>query len=735
MKTFRKVLLILLTVLFCAFAAMAGYYFFVTKDAKLSREKLLLPDTQIIVYDANGERLSGVLAFENRDTVALNDLPNFAAQAFVNTEDKRFYTHHGFDFIRIGKAFLKNLQSGSFKEGASTISQQLVKNTHLSLEKTVRRKLKEFKLTALLERNYTKAEILEMYLNTIYFGHSCYGIGSASDFYFGKSAETLTLPEAAMLAGLVKSPNNYSPFKNPEKCLARRKTVLSAMLAQKSISQAEYERACLAALPEAPKQNASRSYAHYAVEEFESIAEENDLPLSGKIELYTYLQPTAQRTLESVQEEASSDKTLAVIDNETHAVKAFFSTAGNIKRLPGSVIKPLLVYAPAFEEGILSPATPILDEAVNFSGYAPQNYDDQYHGYISAREAISKSLNIPAVKTLNSLTVNKAVAYAQKLGLPISEKDRSLALALGGMERGFSFFDILSAYTTFASDGRFMPCRFIKEIRRQGEIVYTRNDIAAHAFSPETAYLVTDTLKTAAQNGTAKKLRSLPFSVAAKTGTVGTKNGNTDAYTVAYTSLDTVGVWMGNTDNTPVDCTGGGTPCNFTKAILERIYDGKRVPDFEKPIGIQTTTLDKLAYENDHRVLLADEKSPAAFRLQELFNRSYLPRERSRVFSAPSIVSPAIKVENGGAIIYFKNPPPAFYEYAIERTGLDGTKTVYRGKAFTEFLDRDLDENARYVYQITPYYLDNRGKTITLPSVTTDGSASPPIADKPWWEY
>ena len=191
MKVFRKVTIALLAVFFVGISLFSVYFFAVTKDCKLDENKLSLPNMQICAYDITGNKIAGASGFNSRETVCLANLPKHTPNAFVCTEDKRFYLHDGFDFRRILKAFWNNVKAGSFKEGASTISQQLIKNTHLSLEKTVKRKLQEWKLTKALERRFSKDEILETYLNTIYFGHNAYGIQSASELYFQKNAEDL----------------------------------------------------------------------------------------------------------------------------------------------------------------------------------------------------------------------------------------------------------------------------------------------------------------------------------------------------------------------------------------------------------------------------------------------------------------------------------------------------------------------------------------------------------------
>lgn len=363
MKKTWKILLVISGCFAVIAASGAAYYTIVTQDAVLDEKKLVISDDKIEIFDANGRAVKDAAAFSPKETFRLDSLSEKVKFAFVDTEDKRFYDHDGFDYKRIVKATWKNLKSRSFKEGASTISQQLIKNTHLSQEKTIKRKLKEFKLTRQLEKRYTKDEILEKYLNTIYFGHNCFGLSSAAEFYFGKEPSELRLAEAAVLAGLIKSPNNYSPFKHPENCLGRKKTVLSAMLAQGHITEEEKEDALSVPLPTAPSAGAlDKSYFDRVFDELEELSEEYDFVLGGNIRIYTYLDAGLQNYLESLSSASETDKIYTVLDNKTHGFKAYYSTVGEIKRLPGSLIKPLLVYAPALEEDMISPATPILDE-------------------------------------------------------------------------------------------------------------------------------------------------------------------------------------------------------------------------------------------------------------------------------------------------------------------------------------------------------------------------------------
>lgn len=745
MRLIKKLLYLIFLLLLAAGLVALGYYFAVTKDAFLSEEKLLLAKQSITVYDCCGETVKTAAQSPVKQTARIEQIPRHTKQAFVDAEDKRFFKHNGFDVKRIGKAVLTNFKSRSFKQGASTISQQLIKNTHLTQEKTLKRKLREWKLTVQLEKKYTKDEILEKYLNTIYFGHNCFGLESAAEFYFGKSASELSLSDSALLAGLVSSPNNYSPFKNPEICQKRKEIVLKAMLKNGSINESEYQAAKEQPVPKSDLQkDGNGAYVRFVFNELADIANEAGWPLSGNVEIFTYLQPDLQSCIQSVLHvHEASDKLAMVLDVDTLGFKACAGTVGDILRSPASLIKPLLVYAPAFEENLLSPATPILDEEIDYNGYTPKNYDGKFHGYVSARECLEKSLNIPAVKTLHALTVNKGSAYLKGLGLPVSAEDETLALALGGMKTGFSLQNILSAYAAFPNGGNYSRGGFISEIRVNGQRVYKKNPQTHRVFSEETAYLTSDVLKGTAENGTAKKLRGLPFDIAAKTGTVGSKSGNTDAYALSFTARDCAAVWLGNADNTKIEYTGGGLPCDYLRRINEYLYEkytqkGQSVHAFPVPKNVVRVTLDKLSYYDTHTLELADDIAPITHRFTELFKADNAPKIQSKRFSNPSIVSPTISVEKGVISIVLDKRSPAFYKYKIEKYDYVTHNTVYFGDYLPTFTDTDVQMNKSYIYTITPIYKGRLGTAVVLPAVTTKSGSPPPenpILDKDWWDY
>ena len=747
MKIFRKILwLTILCVLLLATFAF-GYYYAVTKNTALHPEKLLFNEKSVIIYDGTGKEIHGVGYSVFKQATKIEDIPLYVRQAFIDTEDKRFYQHHGFDYKRIIGASINNVKSRSFKEGASTISQQLIKNTHLSQEKTVKRKLQERKLTRILEKKYSKNEILERYLNTIYFGHNCFGITSAANFYFAKSPAELSLSDGAILAALVKAPNYYSPFRNPEKCRNRKACVLNLMYKNGSIDDTARQNALRENLPANPTQSQSHDYLHFVFEELSEIAERQNCKLGGKIEIRTYLDPQVQATLEEVtKQHEDSDKSIFVLDNASCGFKACISSVGNIPRLPGSLIKPLLVYAPAMDKDLLSPATPILDEKINYSGYAPENYGGKYHGYISARECVEKSLNIPAVKVLESLGLNNACTYMEKLGLRVDEDEKNLALALGGMKKGYFLKDLTAAYATFANDGIYQSGSFINEVTINGVQVYKRKKTPTQVFSKSTACLMTDILKGTATRGTAKKLRVLPFEIAAKTGTVGTENGNTDAYSLSYTTRDCVGVWLGNTSNAKISYTGGGEPCNIALKIHQGLSENYqkqniKINPFILSEDLKRVVLDKASYENKQLLLRADPNAPVERTFTELFKQSQIPLQQSDSFTKPSILPPTLSVKENGVEIRFPTDIPDYYSYHILRVNYDThtTQIIYDGKKIERFFDDNLEKGKTYQYFVVPIFQQYKGEKIALPTVIAEIDEIKlqldKILDKKWWEY
>ncbi len=634
MKKIKKILkIIFLTtvgVLGVTLLSGLGYYFSVTHAVNLQKDKLEnLSASSLVVYDKNNQQIIP----SSEAYISVENLPTYTIDAFVSAEDKRFYSHHGIDYLRVGGAIATNLKTRSFSQGASTISQQLIKNTHLSSEKTINRKLKEYKLTKQLEKNYEKNEILEMYLNNIYFGNGCYGIENASIHYFGKSASELTLAESALLAGTINAPGIYDIQNRTSKATERRNLILGLMKSQGKITNKEYNSAV--SMPVSlnlTKLSGNNFLYNEIIEEAckHLKKSENEIKNSG-IKIYTYFDTELNNEIsDQMDSNYNLDSDIAsaciIIDNETNGILAYVG-GKTIKdnHQPGSAIKPILVYAPAIENGTISPATKINDEEINISGYSPENADKQYHGFVSVREALKNSYNIPAVKLLNEIGISYAQNFAKKLGIEFSSKDNNLAIALGGFTDGINLNCLCDCYVCFANNGNYKKSQFISKITADGKTVYIDNRQGKQVMKDSTAYLITDMLKDTCESGTARRLKDLEFEVAAKTGTVGAAKGtkNTDAYNVSYTSKHTVLSYFGGRDM-PEKINGATYPTLLTKDVYTALYSDSKPRSFTKPNSVEITKISKSDYQ-DNIVSLSTSDSDS---ISEVFAKTNLPTKK-----------------------------------------------------------------------------------------------------------
>lgn len=674
-KKFFKVSIISSTILI-AFVLFYLGFSFVFSPVKFNKDKITNSNLIINVYDNQNRPLEHT--YINGDFVKLNQIPMQTQECFISIEDKQFYKHKGVNYKRIVAATAKNLSSFSFKEGASTISQQLIKNTHLTSEKSIKRKINEIKLTYELEKNFSKEEILEYYLNVIYFGDNCYGIQNASEHYFSKPVSKLTLDESAMLAGIIKSPNKYHPIKNYENSIKRRNLVLKEMLNDNKISSAEYENAKNKETNILINDSSCEmdSYTKSAIKEAQDILKipEKHLALGG-YRIFTYMDKDKQNALKnSISNSLNTNCSMISLKTDTGVVEAY-SEKGNlpmisIKRQPASAIKPILVYAPAINENIISPSTVILDENVSINGYEPKNIGEKEHGYVSAKEALSNSYNIPAVKILSYVGIDKAKSYLSRQNISFDEKDDNLALALGGMTYGMTLKDLTNCYQTLANNGKYIKSCFINYILdNNGKIIYKNNTIEKNIFRDDTAYLVTDMLHTCSKKGTAKRLSDLNFYVASKTGTSSISKKNLDAYNISYTTEDVVGCWIGNIDNSPVDIVGGGTPTEYVKKYLNNIYSTNKPKNFVVPSSILELDIDTLARDDEHIIYKANNLLPERYREKAYFSRFNIPKTNMIHSITTEPITIKGKVLNGVAIISFKAEIyNTYYIYRIENS-------------------------------------------------------------------
>ena len=444
----------LITFLFLSFTILV---IIIYNKYDLNTQKLTSLNNGIKVYSASGG--DNTMYNTNRSIVQIETLPNHVKDAFISIEDKRFYEHNGYDIMRIIKSLMVNFSNKSKSQGASTISQQLVKNALLSNEKTYSRKVEEIVLSIKMEKNFSKDEILEMYLNTIYFGSNAYGIENASNVYFNKSAKDLTLNEACVLAGLIKSPKHYSPKLNYENSLNRKNLVAKRMFEVGNITENQYLNVVSSPIEICEEKREDNSYEQEAIFEACALLNLTERELINKnYQIITFKDDALQNEvvksnndiISKAEENTNSTlDSLSIVANNSGHVLAYYENSNynlhNIKRQPASILKPLAVYLPCFEHNILSPASHILDEEINFSGFSPKNADGIYHGYVSVRDALSNSLNVPAVKALDYLGVKKAKESLENLGINITNADKNLSLALGAVKNGICLIELLNA--------------------------------------------------------------------------------------------------------------------------------------------------------------------------------------------------------------------------------------------------------------------------------------------------
>lgn len=667
-KIFSKILIIFAFVVLALIVSFSIVFIKTTYGVSLDEEKLLkqTASTNVKLYDLFNNEIDSSFMFSSDAYIDVDSLPDYVKKAFIVTEDKRFYKHNGVDYYRTLGALVNNLKTGRNSQGGSTITQQLIKNTHLSREKTLERKLKEIKLAYKLENNFSKDEILEMYLNNIYFGNGCYGLEKAARFYFDKQAKDLSIGEAAMLVATINAPSVYDPINKNENAEQRKKLVLKLMLKNDIITQEEYEKNANSV--ESIVKTASKTSNQYIksvlTEACEKLNVTENQFKNMNVEVYTSLNSSLQNHIQKIVlssnyiKKNDNNKTplsgILILDNNTKNVVAFASNRNinlnNLKRQPGSTIKPILVYAPAFENGKLYPESIIIDEKININGYSPNNANKTFLGAVSVRESIEKSLNVPAVKTLSLVGVNRAKSYAENMGISFSSSDQNLALALGGMTNGITLKQLADAYSTFATSGNYKESGFItKIVDKDNNILYENNNRNRKVFSDATAYLITDVLKGVSEKGTARRLNSLNYDVASKTGTVGVinSNKNTDAFNVAYTKDYTIVSWIGaynESEYLSPSVNGSNYPTAMSKAVLQSIYGNSIPNEFTKPESITEEFIDIRSLKNNTVELATNQVEPRYKKLA-LFNEKYLPKKSE--FLNPHNVKLVIDMEEG----------------------------------------------------------------------------------------
>lgn len=687
-------------------------------------------DRTSIIYDGQSDVVTRLHGVQDRTWVSISELQPSTVYAFISAEDARFFEHEGVDVIRIAGAIVADIKAGSYVQGASTISQQLIKLSHLTSEKTISRKAEEAALAYEMERQYSKEDILEMYLNYVYFGGGYYGIEAAAEGYFGVHASDLTLDQSAMLAGILKSPSGYAPHINYAASINRRNNILRLMRDYGYITDDEKKQAS-ARRPTILHDKREEYSGYYTDAVTKSAAAlmgiTVDELIRGGYNIYSAMDSDIQHYCEEMFKNGElfpaedSEAAIVVLEPSTGMVVAMgggrsytggisFNRATDIRRQPGSVIKPVIAYAPAFEYLNYTAADMILDEETTFADYTPSNYGNKYYGWVTVREAVTKSLNVPAVKTLSEVGVERAKDFAKRCGIEFDDKDDSLALALGGFTYGVSPLQIAGAYSCFASGGIYNTPTLIKKITdRNGLTVYEYRQDSRRVMSEANAYILTSMLKSVVTEGTGHRLNTLDIPIAGKTGTVGLANGNRDAWMAGYTPEYTAVVWQGYDSDRlgllPSSATGGTYPALMLYELFNHIYPDGRSGDFEKPESVKQYSIDAKTLKKQHKAVLANAMTPQSSRVTEYFTEETAPEDVSGYWAVPGSAQNLLAVREEGGVMVSFDCPDDFGMYTLWRSEAGKAEKplmTWNGReGHIEYIDAAVKPGKGYRYRVT----------------------------------
>ena len=698
----KKVLMMVLAALIgLLLLACAAFYvvFDVPNWQQLDASKLSALAQTSSMYDAQGELMSELRGAENRNIVSLDEIPMHTRQAFLAAEDLRFYEHRGIDVYRILGALRSNIKNGTLAEGASTITQQLAKLTHLSAEKTIRRKLEEIHLAFQIEAAYSKDEILAMYLNTVYFGRGAYGIQAAAQAYFGVDVSALTLNQSASLAAIIKAPSVYAPHISPSSNRSRRQYILSVMEDNGFITQEEARKARGESVWVLAREAEKQSYGWYIDEALRESAEllglSADEVIRGGFEIHT-----------------AYDARLQTIADEVYSDQSFFPADAS----DGTPIQSAMAVVdtgPALELGYTT-ASVLLDEKTSFGNYTPRNAGDRYYGLVTMRTAVRNSLNTTAVRLLEEIGVNASIQYLNKMGIPTEKSDRNLSLALGSMTYGVTPVELAAAYAPYANGGVYHQPYCVSRIESaDGNIVYERKESGKQVISAQNAFLMTSLLQSVVSNGTGTRMLAANTPIAGKTGTVSMTGGNRDIWMAAYTPEISVSVWMGF-DQTDAKhkisngVTGGRNTASLAAAFFKKAYTDRDKPNFNQPDGLIWLTLDKRALTSRGSVMLASDKTPKEYRVSEVFAASNRPYAVSDIWQAPNAPSSFYVAHSAGGYpeLHFKASSDARYRIQRDAVGESVilTEMVASSGQALSFLDTSAQVGVLYTYRIIPIH-------------------------------
>lgn len=605
------------------FVIIPGITYAAFSDDLLTKEAIMNKNnTGLLLLDRNGNEFFRFYQAKNQDHIPLTQIPKHVQNAVIASEDHAFYQHSGFSPKAIIRSAIKNFEAKDFAQGGSTITQQLVKNSLLTPDKNLFRKYQEVLLAQQIEGLYSKEEILEMYLNSVYFGEGSFGIQQASQAYFGKNVQELSISEAAIIVGVLPAPSTLSPISGKyDEAKKRQEIVLQKMAEQGYITNDQKQEALNQKLSFQPVRNENNLAAtHFALmvkDQLEKEYGEESVARSGFVVKTTLDLKIQEQALQEVDkqiellERSNANNGAAVVMNPKNGeVLAMVgsrdwndSAVGKINmavspRSPGSSFKPI-IYAAGFEKGIISPGTVMQDKKTTFKlssnsfekPYEPKNYDGRFRGNVTVRRALSNSLNIPAVEIMQKVGLDSGIEMAKRLGVStLKEKSNyGLSFVLGSAES--RLLDMTAVYAVFANEGMRIEPTLISEIKeKNGKVLFTHKAQREPVLRPEIAFLISSILSdNRARQEVFGNALTISRPAAVKTGT---SEDYRDAWTIGYTPSLVVGVWVGNNDNQPMSKVAGSLgAAPIWKNIMEKALQDLPKEEFIKPAGITELTV------------------------------------------------------------------------------------------------------------------------------------------------
>ncbi|MDN7241079.1 PBP1A family penicillin-binding protein [Planococcus sp. N028] len=767
---FKRIFMAVVLIGLIGFICGAGLFAYYASSAPEIDEELLRDPISPTFIAADGKTEIPYMTAENRTYVNYEDIPKVLEDAILATEDNRFYKHSGIDVIRLGGAVIANITGGFGSQGASTITQQVIKNSFLSNDKTLKRKAQEAYLAFQLERKYEKEEIFEMYFNKILMSGNIYGFGTAAEYFYGKPLAELELHEAATLAGMPQSPNGYNPFKNPDRAETRRNVVLSLMEQHGKITKEEKEAAQAIPLEDSllkkedRKQTAATgeftAFMEMVEDEIESL--DGDISLDEGLTIYTTLDPTVQKAVNKAMAsdlffDEEVESAMTIVDTKTGGIRAIGAGrdySGDVRRnyaisrdrVIGSTIKPLIDYGPAIEKMNWSTGQTVVDEPYSYEGGQEiRNVDGEFLGPMTIREALYRSRNIPAVKTLQEVGFKEASKFAKRLGLDFGNVYESAAL--GSPEKNISTVEMAGAFAAFGNSGEFTePHTVTKIVFRDGTTEQVVQPEPVQAMKDSTAYMVTDMLRDAVDpnlpGATGKEAAISGLDLAGKTGT---SNYDADEYSkynldassapdvwfAGYTTDYSVSVWSGYPSRKYAIDTASNERLLAQRLFKQVMSDisSSDTAGFKKPESVVEKTIEL----GSTPLKLASPFTPLYLRKTELFVRGEEPQQVSEKFIQKDLAVPSglrANVEGNSVNLSWSYSGSQDVAFEVAVNGSTLTTTGDTGYTFN-----GLEPGTSYTFTVIAFTDDQHSKpasvTVEVAAVEEEPVEEEPVEEEP----